>query len=78
MLNMDHYVNNSYDAESAVDSYNTYIVADLDFRDANGNTVHRRVKKCVRNNYGQALGVVNWNPWLDTIKYKVAYIAGYI
>ena len=45
MLDMDHYVNNSYDAESAVDSYNTYFGADLDFRDDDGNTVHRRVKK---------------------------------
>ena len=78
MLDVDDYVKNAEDAEASSDSYDTYIGADLNLPDANGNAVYGRVKKRVRNNYGQSVGVVNRNPLLDTSKYEVDYHNGYI
>ena len=69
MLDVDDYVKNSKDAESSADSYDTYIGADLNFPDANRNTVYGRVDKRVRNDDVQDLGVVIQNPLPDTIKY---------
>ena len=78
MIDIDDYVNNSEDAEAAEDSYDTYIGAGLNFPDADGNAVYRRVKKRVRNYGGQSVGVVNCNPLLDMSKYEVEYLDGYI
>ena len=47
MIDMDDYVNNAEGEESAADSYNNYIGADLNFTDAHGNLVYGRVKKQV-------------------------------
>ena len=78
MLGVNDHVNNDKDSEAAADSYYTYIGADLNFPDADGNAVYGRVKKLVRNDYGQAIGVINRIPLLDTSKYKVDYFEGYI
>ena len=78
MLDVDDYVNNAEDAEAAADSYDTYIGAELNFPDADGNVVYGRVKKRVQNNDGQAVGIVNRNPLLDTSKYEVEYFDGYV
>ena len=40
--------------------------------------MYRHVKKQVWNNDGQAVGIVYRNPLLDTIKYKIDYLDGYI
>ena len=73
----DH-VKNSEDAEAAEDSYDTYICAELNSPDADGNAVYGRVNKCFWNHYGKAIIVVNWNPFFDMNKYEVEYLDGYI
>ena len=78
MINVDGYVNNSEDVEAAAHSYDTYIGEELNFVDSERNAVYGRVNKQVRKNGGQAVDVVNRNPLLDTSKYKVEYIDGYI
>ena len=78
MINVYDYVNNSKYAEAAADTYDTYIGPDLNFPDANGNALNGSVKIRFRNNYGQAVGVVNQNPLLDTSKYDVEYLDNYI
>ena len=78
MLNMDDYWNNYEDAEAAEDSYDTYIITDLNLPDADGNEVCGRVKKRFRNDDGQAVDVVNRNPLIDRIKYEVEYLGGYV
>ena len=50
----------------------------MNLPDADRNAVYGCVKKIVQNDDGQAVGVVNWNPLLDTSKYKVEYLDGYI
>ena len=78
MLDVDDYVNNDKDAESAADSYYTYIGEELNFPDAEENAVYGRAKKWVRNDDGQAMDALNRNPFLDTIKYEVEYLDGCI
>ena len=68
MLDVDDYVKNAEDAEAAADSYETYIGAELNFPDSDGNALYVRVKKRFRKYDGQDVGVVNWNPFLDTSK----------
>ena len=68
ILYVDDYVNNSEHAKSAADSYDTDIGADLNFPYVDGNAVYGSVKKQVCNYDGQAVGVVNQNPLLDTIR----------
>ena len=51
---VDNYVNNSEDAKSAADSYDTYIGVELNLPDANRNAVYGRVKKQVWNDDGQS------------------------
>ena len=75
---MDEYVNNYEYAESAVDPYDTYTSVELNSSDANGNALYGRVKKLVRNNDRQSAGIVNRSPLIDTIKYEVEYLDGYI
>ena len=77
MLDVDDNVNNAEDSEAAVDSFETYIGAELKLPDADRNSVYGRIKKKVRNNDVQAVVVVNWNPSLDTSKYEVEYLDGY-
>ena len=45
MLDVDDYVNNAEDAEAAADSYDTYIGAELNFPDADGNAVYTDVSR---------------------------------
>ena len=45
MLDVDDYVNNAEDAEAAADSYDTYIGAELNFLDADGNAVYTDVSR---------------------------------
>ena len=71
MLDVDDYVTNDKDTEVSTDLYDTYINADLNFPDADSNAVYTHVNKQVWGNYGQAVGVVNRNLLLDTIKYEV-------
>ena len=69
---------NVENAETSADSHDTYIGADLKFPDFHKNAVYRRVKKRVCIDYCQAVDVVNWKSLLDTSKYEVDYIDGYI
>ena len=78
MLDMDDYVKNVEDSEAAADSYDTYIGAELNFQDADRNAVYGCVKKQVWNDDGQAVGAVNQNPLINSIKYEVEYLDGYI
>ena len=71
-------IEKSKDAEPAADSYDTYILTELNFPDSDRNALYGRVRKIVRNYYGQYIGVVNRNSILDTSKYKVEYLDGYI
>ena len=71
-------IEKSKDAEPAADSYDTYILTELNFPDSDRNALYGRVRKIVRNYYGQYIGVVNRNSILDTSKYKVEYLAVYI
>ena len=71
MLDVDDYVKNEEDAESAADSYGNYIGAELNLPDDDRNAVYGRIKKRVWNDDGQAAGVINWNPLLDMSKYEV-------
>ena len=68
MLDVDNYVNNAEDSEAVVGSYETYIGAELNFPDSDGNAVYGHAKKRVRNNDDQSVGVVNRNPLLDMSK----------
>ena len=45
MLDVDDYVNNAENAEAAADSYDTYIGAELNFPDADGNAVYTDVSR---------------------------------
>ena len=78
MMDVDDYLYNAEDVEAASYSYDTYISVELNFPDFYRNSVYRRVKKRVQNNYGQAVAIINHNPLLDMIKYKVDYLEGYI
>ena len=78
MLDVDDYVNNSKDPGDEAYSYDSYIGVELNFPDTNGYAVDRHVKKKNWNYDGQAVCVVNRNPLLDTSKYEVEYLDGYI
>ena len=78
MLDVDDYVNNTQDSEAAEDSYETYISAEMNYPDVNINAVYEPVKKRFWNDDSQSLGVINRNPLLDTSKYEVDCLDGYI
>ena len=69
MLGVDDYANNSEDAEAASYLYDTYIGVELKSPDDNGNAIYGHVNKRVWDDDGQAVGVVNHNPLIDTSKY---------
>ena len=71
-------MNNATYYEAAADSCDTYIEAELNFPDSDGNTVQGVVKKRIINNYGKHVGVVKRNPLLDTSKYEVQYADGLV
>ena len=78
MLDFDEYVNNSTDAEAEAASYGNYIGSESNFLDSYGNTVQDIVRKQIRNKGGEPVSVLNRNPLLDTSKYKVQYIDGFV
>ena len=69
MLDIDEYVNKNTDAETAADSYGTYIRSDLTFPDSDENTVQEVVMKSIRKNGREHVGVLNLNPLFYTGKY---------
>ena len=78
MLDVDEYVNNATDAEAAADSYDTYIGAGLKFPDLGVNPVWGVVRKRIRNNFGNPVHVLNHNPLINTIKYEVQFLDGFM
>ena len=68
------YVNIAEYAEAAAGLYDTYIEAELNFTNSDGNPVQGVVRKRFRNNDGGLVGVVNCNPVIYTIKYEVQYL----
>ena len=51
MLDSDEYMNDATDAEAAADLYDTYIGAELNFPNSDGNPVQEVVRNRIRNNY---------------------------
>jgi hypothetical protein len=47
-------------------------------RGADGETMHARVRKRVRDKDGSPVGTAHANPLLDSRRYKVEYVDGYI
>ena len=78
MLDLYHYVKNDKNSDGVADSYDTYIGSEKNFPYANGNAVYGSVNKRVWNDDGQDVGVVIWNLFIDTSKYEVDYLDGYI
>ena len=78
MVDVNKYLNNGTDAASSYDSYETYMIAELNFPDSYGNPVWGVVRKRVRNNYGEPVSVVNQNPLIDTSKYEVQYLVFFV
>ena len=47
-------------------------------RGADGETVHAKVRKHLRNQDGELIGVAHSNPLLDSRKYEVEYVDGHV
>ena len=71
-------MNKATDTEAESDSYDTYINAELKFPNSDGNPVQGVVRKRIRNNYGEPVYFVNCNPLLDTSKYELQYLDGFM
>ena len=78
MLDVDEYLNNATHGYSAADSYETYIGVELNFPDSDGNPVRVVVRKRINNNDGDPVGVVRRNPILNTSRYEVQYLDGFV
>ena len=59
-------------------SYDIYIGAGLNFSGSDENPVQGVVRKRIRNNYGEPVYFVNCNPLLDTSKYELQYLDGFM